>query len=79
MVSGTFGETWQSKRKIQEENLQDGETNAGSGRKERRQTEVGTREHGSRDMDTDVQDCNNVPSASGSTWSQDRSSQEAFM
>ena len=41
VVSGTFGKGWQSERKIQEENLQDGETNPGSGRKERRQTEMG--------------------------------------
>ena len=41
VVLGTFGEGWQSERKIQEENLLDSETNAGSGRKERRQTEMG--------------------------------------
>ena len=41
VVLGTFGEGWQSERKIQEENLLDSETNAGSGRKERRQAEMG--------------------------------------
>ena len=36
-----LGKRWQSQCEIQKENLQDGEANAESGRKERQQTEVG--------------------------------------
>ena len=35
--------------------------------------------HGSQDVDRNVQDCNNVPGASSSSWSQDWPSPEVFM